>query len=484
MHSMRVIKNISAIFIIILSIIVEPTSSYAMRTAPYAPSVIPVSSPVIITGYSFVGSTVEYVQIYNTSDEVVNLDGWTLNYTLSASGSTQQLVELHGLLKPKNYALAAERTVTTGDFAYTTASVPQTVSTLQLVPSPEYLPQSLTLKVDATTSFWRRNVSTTTGDYLSTFASFTPTADFTVYVGGLYSVPSEPRLQVSEILPNPRSCSPLDTALDCHEYVKLYNTGTEAIDMSQFRLRSGYQGQSATTGTAVVLAGVLEPGHFAVVTQGADGRTVSLSNSGGYVWIEDVYGFWRYDSTVQAYDDASSDTKKGHAWAYDAATDTWRWTSRPMPTDAVSVFPSVVASESLTLAALTPCKDGQYRSEATGRCRAIATANVALTPCAEDQERNPTTNRCRGVASSRELAPCAAGQERNPDTNRCRKIASTSMPSAGFAVESVADSTQAFVGWWALGGLTLLGTGYGVGEWRSEILAWLRSRMQRFPFVK
>ena len=53
-------------------------------------------------------------------------------------------------------------------------------------------------------------------------------------------------------------------------------------------------------------------------------------------------------------------------------------------------------------------------------------ADKELSPCVEGQERNPATNRCRSVASTTDnLVPCKTGQERNPETNRCRAVIDT-----------------------------------------------------------
>lgn len=134
----------------------------------------------------------------------------------------------------------------------------------------------------------------------------------------------ETGLQVSEILANPRACSPLETALDCRDYVKLYNPTDQPADLSLFRLRSGYQGQSATASNTFLLAGIIQPGHFAVIATSADNRPISLTSSGGFVWLEDTYGVKRYDTTVQEYPDASSDSKKGQAWAYDTSDGQWK----------------------------------------------------------------------------------------------------------------------------------------------------------------
>jgi hypothetical protein len=126
---------------------------------------------------------------------------------------------------------------------------------------------------------------------------------------------------------------------------------------------------------------------------------------------------------------------------------------------------------------LTACSDGEYRNQETNRCRKIATTlGASLTPCKDDQYRSEETHRCRSItaASTNQLAPCKEGQERNPETNRCRTIATAAIPPAAFAVEPIATSGKAFVGWWALGGIGVLAAGYGIWEWHREITGGLR----------
>lgn len=122
---------------------------------------------------------------------------------------------------------------------------------------------------------------------------------------------------------------------------------------------------------------------------------------------------------------------------------------------------------------LAACKLGQYRSEETNRCRNLVTAN-ALTPCKENQYRSEETNRCRNLASAaNQLVPCKENQERNPETNRCRNV-TNAVPAAAFAVKPVGDSSKAFIGWWALGGVTMAALLYAGWEWRYEIRQWIR----------
>jgi hypothetical protein len=468
---MRLLKIFSASLFLILSIVLLPHSVSALPSSSYNPTNQLINSPIIITNYSTTGVDVNYIQLYNTSDEVINIDNWRLEYLINGQIEFQTLVSLHGLLKPGGYVLAADSGATPdADFSY--ATIPQsisTVSTIQLVPSSLYLTQTLTVKGETIPTYYKRNVSSSTGDYLTTFSVFTPTSDFTLYIGGLYDLPQDPLLQFSEILAHPRMCSPLELRSDCSDYVKLFNPTDRPIDLSHYRLRNGYQGQISSANNTFSLSGIIGPGHYVVITKSSDDRPISLINSGGFVWLEDLYGLQRYDTSVQEYADAGSDSKVGQAWAYDSSDDTWKWTTQPTLSDSPSVFPVVAAATPTTLVA---CREGQYRSEETNRCRSIVTAAAAtLTPCDEGKERNPATNRCRTIATtSGQLAPCAAGQERNSDTNRCRKVASNSIPPAGFAVKPTTEDSKVFIGWWALGIVTLIGATYGVWEWRHEMI--------------
>ena len=125
---------------------------------------------------------------------------------------------------------------------------------------------------------------------------------------------------------------------------------------------------------------------------------------------------------------------------------------------------------------ITPCKDGYYRSEETGRCRSIASAATkTLKPCPEGQFRNSATGRCKKIASTDDIAKeCPEGFERNPQTKRCRKIKSANMPTVGSAAAEVKQVAGATWGWWVFGGVSLLAVGYGVWQWRWEISQFVR----------
>lgn len=465
-----------AIFIAIISVTAALYPSRqvsAIDTVPFDPSQVRTDSPVLVTAYAAQGPRVEYVQLFNTSNEVVNLAEWKVSYTIAGQSESVMIGSLDGLLKPSDYVILADSGIPSADFPYA-LTIPAGVTanaTSIILSSPSYL--NHTVNIGTAARYWQRNRSTSTGSYLTTFQSI-PSSPLSLFGGGLYEYPAETMLQFSEVLPNPRHCSPLEISLDCRDYVKLYNPTDQAIDLSLFRLRVGYQGQSVSTSNTFTLGGVIEPGHYGVLSTSADGRPISVTNGGGFVWLEDLYGLKRYDSTVLEFADASADSKKGQAWAYDQSDGAWKWTTQPTPFDMPSVFPVMHTSSRAVVQGVIPCKEGQYRSEETNRCRTIATTAGLLTPCKDGQYRSEETNRCRTIATEASLAPCPDEQERNPDTNRCRKKAPPEVPDAAFAIEQMKETGKAFVGWWALGGIGTLAIGRGLWEWRGEMLAGIR----------
>lgn len=499
-----VVFSLLAIF---LSLTPFPLPVSALTTGPSAGMVTKTDSPVIVTGFSFTASRLNYMQLYNSSSEVVDIRGWTAEYMISGGVSMPVPVTLSGLLKPRTYTVIGESlAVPTAPFLFSStvplATDTQVISGLRLTAPALYLnhdvatPTINTSTVSVLTSpktyYWQRNTSTSTGNYLSTFAAFVPGPSFVLLLDPMYEYSTETALQFTEILPNPRNCSPLESELDCSDYVKLYNSSDQVIHLSLFRLRNGYLGQNPSSSNTTALSGDLQPGQFAIVP-------TNITNTASWVWLEDVYGMYRYNTTVQNYEDASADSKKGQAWAYDEIDGVWKWTTSPQPYDSPSIFPAPPPEPSPVIStpvpckenqyrseetnrcrtveittSLTPCQDGQYRSEETNRCRSVVGAISSLVACSEEQERNPLTNRCRTIASkANSLVPCNENQERNAQTNRCRNIVK-SVPSAAFAIEPVKEGGKAFVGWWALGGVGVLAGGYGVWEWRREMAGAIR----------
>lgn len=463
---MKWLKNSLLVIILFecLTIIYAPKLC-ALEVAPYTPSPVLDDSPLIITGYS-TSTSLDYVQIYNPTDIPINLNGWRLE-VVAKDGAKKELAKLADWIAPSNYLIASNGVAVTGaDFIFDATGM-MVGSTIRLA-SDTYLPHDI--MVDKV-GMYQRKKSTKTYEYLTTFES---TTNPSLYGGGFYTYESKTPLQVYEVLAHPRMCSPLDVSLDCNDYVKLYNPSDTPIDLSTVRLRIGYNGQESTASNTYILSGQILPGHYIVIDQDETGRPISVTNGGGYVWLEDAYGIVRYDTTVQNYDDASSETRQGQAWTYDTVDNTWKWTATPTPVDGPNILTTDSAPAVATLAKVyAACEPGEYRSEDTHRCRSsVSLANATLALCDADEFRNTATGRCNKIVASDDKS-CPVGQERNPTTGRCRLI-QTAITEPAFAVEPMEKASGQFMGWWTIGGVGTLAAGYGIWEWRKELWAAIR----------
>ncbi len=314
-------------------------------------------------------------------------------------------------------------------------------------------------------------------------------------------------LQIVELLPHSPSCSPVDTDLLCSDYVKLFNGADVSVNLANYRLRTSYGGLNSSSRNTLGLDGILDPGQYELINTKDDGSPLSLTDSGGYVWLEDALGVQAYDPVIE-YPDASSENKIGQAWSLDG-NDEWQWTSSPQP-DGPNDFPAVSVVELVTPSTpatslkpcapdqvrnpatnrcrkitsatktLTPCKPGQTRNLITHRCRSAKNATKSLTPCKSGQTRNPSTNRCHSVlAATKTKKPCNRGQERNPDTGRCRKT--QPKISNVHDIKTAVKSTDQH--WYVVAAIIAGAGGYILYEWHQEFfvgLERLRSKL-RFP---
>lgn len=460
------------------------------------------AAPILLTSYQVNGGVPRYVQLYNSSGTLVNLDGWTLTVTLryevdSTNGSVGEVsipVKLQGYIKPKYYLVVANGdSVTNADSQFTLPDDIDSLGVRTLVlTSPDYASLN---KANEFVEGTRYDLSKTSAGNHTATSVFRPIRDqVPLYGGGLYTTPGTPPLRVTAIAANAKQCGPFEQSPACREYITLQNIAAEPLPLDDYRLRVGFGNQSSSIDNTIPLSGTLPVGGFVSITSRSDGKPLAITASGGFVWLEDTYGLTKYKNTEVAYRDLGDRSRKGQAWGFDSATGKWRWARAGLnaPNDFNIPEPAVIASLpkpcapnqyrstetnrcrllATTDSALKPCQPGQYRSAETNRCRSLSSASTSLTPCKPGQSRNPVTNRCRSLSSSAaSLTPCKPGQERNPATNRCRAIKATTPPAAAFPVEAVAEGSKAFAGWWALGGVTTLAAGYAGWEWRRELAA-------------
>lgn len=463
------------------------------------------------------------IELYNTSDNFFDLGQMSLELRYAtAEADFVCNAKLRDYLRPKSYLTLYSPNLSHADDALLLAGCPtpnsdalydKEINVYQAGQLVEAVRINNTDLGKYQNDIWERkgwSKSYRTGVFKTDFRK---RATGNMISSDLYRLPPTPTLQILEILPNPADCATADANLACHSYVKVKNVGQSPIDLSQYRLRSGNQTASASTNNLSKLSGTVLPGKIFVIS----GKTLHLDKASGTVWLQDANGLTTYKNGVIPYEKADSVSNKGRSWAYDTKTATWRWAT-PSPGSegndftsklnygkgslkALSAKPKIkilkpcrddqyrseetgrcrnIVQDKKKTVVLKPCKEGQYRSEETGRCRSIAKAAAAvLKPCKEGQFRNPETGHCKKIASVDDLPkPCKAGWERNPSTGRCRKIKKASNTLAAYPVQPVTVQQTNPAVWWTIGGLALAGVSYGVWEWRVEIKRGLRKAIR------
>lgn len=485
-----------------------PPLKAVSATVTTLPSPIVPTGSVVISAFEFRQEEgFAFVELRNIDGSYADVNNMSVRLLYSTSSTDYECeVPLTGYIRPNSYVTYVQASLAVANpGAYTMSGCP--VPTTGLLFDKEiqvYRGDQLIESVRITeanmggqsSKQWERKGFTSSylkGSLSDDFKTSTRAA----YTSAFYKSPSASTLQFLEIFPRPFECSSADPLPMCRPYVKIMNIGNDPIDLSEFRLRNGAVNARPSTYNTSSLAGTIAPGDFMTITQNASGGSLAINDEDGATWLEDQYGLTTYANADPPYTDAELVAQRGRSWAYDMASGMWRW-ALPNPYEEQNIFPAPeepgkgVATDGLkpcrddqyrseetnrcrailSTSGLMPCKEGQYRSEETNRCRSIAsTAASVLKPCGDDQFRNPATNRCKKIASSEDPADCGEGREHNPATNRCRNVIRSDVPAAAFGVEPIKDSATAFVAWWALGGVAVLALGYGGWEWRREIMS-------------
>lgn len=465
-----------------------------------------------------------YIQLYNNTAVPVDLGQWSLKVEpldsegVPSCGSAAGCPEIvlpsaqsAGYIAPRQHSvLATEGSVAGAAVVFQDIQLPvyqkSTTPWFRLAlynTGGGYHVSEVVGKLDTRTdpvneyAYWQRNFSSTGQGYLESFSATSEPPD-TLFNDPPYTIPDTPSISVVEISAYAKDdCGPTQDVPECHDYVKLHITG-DYTALKNYTLRTDSGSSARTTGNTFWLGGLTPTTDgYITVTRTDASDWISLTNSGGHVWLEDTFGMQRYDETLVAYP-AFGSAEQGFSRAF---SDTgWTWTTTPRPNAPNLITP--VPPEPTTVCAagkylnpdtgrcrtveeaintLAACSEGEYRNPETNRCRKIAASSATiLVPCGEGQERNPLTNRCRNISSAlAELLPCDEGYERNPTTNRCRKVLSATTPVAqassathGKQAEGAGNS---LLGWVAVGTAAVGALGYAVYEWRKEIgAAWRR----------
>ncbi len=470
------------------------------------------------------GTDLSYIEIFNDSDHLLDVSNWKMTGVFGAASSRYELPILSsqsGQLKPKGHAVVQIAAEVTGASFDGGAWKDRPADDTAVLNSVEITGKDSGWKTDAyilksstktvviagkSTSvpvyddFWVRT-QISGESYSSTLSSFTAATE-QLYDDGLYVAPAFFPGQVIEVYSYASDCAPNDTSILCGDYIKLHVD--KNADISNFLLRTDSNSSSRTTSNTFSLAGresnITADGYL-VISLDDNGDKISLTNSGGYIWGESLYDQTPYVATMAAYPSAAS-SQQGFAYAL-MDDGSWQWTTTPQPglpnKLTVPIVEVTTCPEGKYLSpdtgrcrtieeavnALAACPEGQERNPATNRCRSkVLAASITLVACGEGQERNPATNRCRSIASAvAELLPCDEGYERNPATNRCRKIVALADAAVGTPAQLIEQAKGSnWDAWtWALVAVGATGAvGYGVYEWRHELLGFGQKIAGRF----
>ncbi|MBC7512331.1 hypothetical protein H7142_01565 [Candidatus Saccharibacteria bacterium] len=300
-------KRLGWVVLTFIFCIFSSVPSSALETTPTTPN--KVTGPLLITGYSFSGTALRYVQIYNNTSTLVMIDGWQIVSTSKTNPTvTSNYITLSGQLEPGKHVFAAIPNLV--DRISFELPILQT-SGLSLVGSVSLIaPVASTYNDEVATVptisssttketsgsnvsyYLKRDISATTGNYVSGF-TFTLPGD-KLKNDQLYQSPQQPMLQVAQIYPDAITCSPFDTSQLCADFVKLHNASTSVIDLSLYRLRTGTYGQAASSSNTRTMTGIVQPNEYVSFP-------LALSSSGNWVWLEDSYGTTRYEQTAIEY---------------------------------------------------------------------------------------------------------------------------------------------------------------------------------------
>ncbi len=489
------------------------------------PSVDSKVSPILITSYSFSGGKLDFIQIHNTSNSIVSLDGWKAGYLAIYEDSSESDVEINlsGYLPGKSFAVFSGHDISgvDGRFELDGSGVVKIDSLyIKGLESETY-----EIKSGAYDNGVRYDMQpTSAGNYTSSRSFTTTDMNKDLIGGGLYRLPENPVFEIVEILANPKDCTIEQIDDSCYDYIKVYNPTDEDISLDGYSLRIGFINESIGINNNIPISGQILAKQFGIIKFRSDGKNLDIPMSKGSVWVEDSYNLIHFKESLVEYSDLGGISNKGKSWARLGGV--WGY-GLPNPSgeniqwvdqfdDEVQNYPDckegwyrnentgrcrLIPAESSTLvpckpgqernpetnrcrnivtgeSTLTPCKPGQERNSETNRCRNITSSTVSnLVPCKPGQERNPETNRCRNInSSSNSLTPCKPGQERNPETNRCRNIKATKAPEADFAVSDIEGEIKStFQAWHGFLVLAGLGVVYGLLEWRVSILNFIRN---------
>ena len=410
-----------------------------------------------IDGKSNVGELIEIGK--NSSNEMISLAGITIGYT-NSSGNDSVLLEF-----PENSFLTGEsillRLASSPDSELAAMNYSKTLAFkagLTLKKGNEILDSVCwTGKAEcykefksSEPTFLVRNIETNLFEHLSEYA---PNFDEGAYhiEKEVYDcekdLPSQCKnIRFSEIL------SYYDTS-QTEKFVELYNNGSEQVLLEGCVLR--YKNKNFD------LIGIVKPEEYMALFPVELSLTKNPTNK-NTIELVDTNG-----SIVDRLDYFNGQ-RKGTAYAfigYDAVgEEIWKTTYAPTPGSGN------IYQEYKT------CEDGKVINEETGNC--VKVTNVTAKICPEGQFLNLLTGRCKKIPQETAKKDCKEGYYLNPETGRCRKIVENKGANYELKPDEYKEEST-FTVWYLVIIVVLIGVGYLVYEFRTELWRLFRKVFRR-----
>lgn len=417
---MRVARGIlSLIFVLTLILRVEIGLVNAASTQP---SVV-ISEVSMGTEDS---ASDEFVELYNNSPTDINLIGWSLYYksstgktwTKKASIAQDNIIHAHDYFLLASVRPEADLPMTSG-MSQTSGIIQlkdSSGSSIDLVgwgSADTFETQAASSPQAGEVLYRQFDISTQTMlDNDINFDDFNISANETLKAQPVVELPtpdvtqSYPKISLSELFPNP--ASPQEDSTD--EFIELYNPNNQDISLSGWILKDA-------GGTSYILKDKVIPklGYLSIYSSES---SLSLNNSGDVIYL------YSPDSGLVDSSADYGDANEGLSWA--TVGDSWDWTVNPTPS--------------------------------TTNSSAYVETDVSKPAAAKTTAKKVTAKKASTKAANKSSAA------------KAKKPASSGTSNQQDPQSSAANSSSSLIWSWLLIALGVGTIGYGIYEYRPEII--------------
>ena len=238
------------------------------------------------------------------------------------------------------------------------------------------------------------------------------------------------------------------------QFIELYNSGSEQVLLDGCALR--YKNRN------YLLTGIVKPEEyiayfpqdFSLTKNPANKNTLELIDTDGVVL--DVLDYFNGQRKETAY----------AFIGYDAmGEEIWKTTYAPTPGTG-NIYQEYKS-----------CEVGKVINEETGNC--VKVTSVTTKVCQEGEYLNLLTGRCRKIPQETPKKDCKEGYYLNSETGRCRKIVENKGTNYELKPESFEEKSS-FMAWYIVVVVILIGVGYLIYEFRTELVKLFRKVFRRF----